>query len=142
MAPSEFTDFLEQNPQIKTVELASAGEALLNPDLPEILKSAHETGSKTSLGGGVNMNDASDEALEALVRYRTTRIRVSVDGVTEETYRKYRVGGSLHKVLANIKKINEFKEKHHPSCPSSSSSSSFSDTMSTNWKGSLFWAGC
>ena len=63
------------------------------------------------------MNDASDEALEALVKYKTTRIRVSVDGVTEETYRKYRVGGSLRKVLANIKKINEFKEKHQSEFP-------------------------
>ncbi len=117
MAYSEFTCFLEHNPQIEMVELASAGEALLNPDLPEILKSASERGVATSLGGGVNMNDASDEALEALVRYKTTRIRVSVDGVTEKTYRKYRVGGSLHKVLANIKKINEFKEKYQSEFP-------------------------
>lgn len=117
MAHSEFTRFLEHNPQIETVELASAGEALLNPDLPEILKSAYERRVTTSLGGGVNMNDASDEALEALVRYGTTRIRVSVDGVTEKSYRKYRVGGSLNKVLANIKKINEFKEKYQSELP-------------------------
>jgi len=117
MAHSEFTRFLDHNPQIEMVELASSGEALLNPDLPEIVKSAYERGVATSLGGGVNMNDASDEALEALVRYKTTRIRVSVDGVTEETYRRYRVGGSLHKVLANIKKINEFKESYQSEFP-------------------------
>lgn len=117
MLPFEFTNFIEQNRQIKIVELASAGEALLNPDLPEILRIAYERNVTTSLGGGVNMNDASDEALEALVRYRTARIRISVDGVTEETYRKYRVGGSLHKVLTNIKKINEWKKKYQSETP-------------------------
>jgi len=117
MIPSEFTNFIEQNRQIKMVEMASAGEALLNPDLPEILRIAYERKVTTNLGGGVNMNDASDEALEALVRYQTARIRISVDGVTEETYRKYRIGGSLGKVLANIKKINEFKVKHHSVLP-------------------------
>jgi MoaA/NifB/PqqE/SkfB family radical SAM enzyme len=117
MARYEFTNFIEQNRQIKIVELASAGEALLNPDLPEILKIAYERNVTTSLGGGVNMNDASDEALEALVRCQTARIRISVDGVTEETYRKYRVGGSLHKVLTNIKKINEWKKKYQSETP-------------------------
>ena len=117
MSHSEFTRFLDHNPTIEAVELAGAGEALLNPDLPEILKSAYERGVATSLGGGVNMNDASDEALEALVRYKTTRIRVAVDGVTEETYRKYRVGGNLRKVLANIEKINEFKQKYQFELP-------------------------
>jgi MoaA/NifB/PqqE/SkfB family radical SAM enzyme len=117
MGHSEFTNFIEQNHQIKTVELASAGEALLNPDLPEILRCAHDRGVITSLGGGVNMNNASDEALDALVKYGTSRIRISVDGVTEETYRKYRVGGSLRKVLANIKKINELKVKYQSEFP-------------------------
>jgi MoaA/NifB/PqqE/SkfB family radical SAM enzyme len=117
MACTEFTHFLENNPQIRMVELANFGEALLNPELPAILKCAHERGVTTSLAGGVNMNDATEESLEALVRYRTTRIRVSVDGVTEETYRRYRTGGSLHHVLANIQKINGFKSKYRSELP-------------------------
>lgn len=117
MLPSEFINFIEQNRQIKMIELASAGEALLNPDLPEILRCAHDRSVTTSLGGGVNMNDVSEEALEALVRYGTARIRISVDGVTEETYQKYRAGGSLYKVLANIKRINELKAKYQSKLP-------------------------
>ena len=117
MAISEFVNFIENNRQINKVELASAGEALLNPDLPEILRYANERGVTTSLAGGVNMNNASDEALEVLVRYQTARIRISVDGVTEETYQRYRVGGSLQTVLTNIKKINEFKKKYQSELP-------------------------
>jgi MoaA/NifB/PqqE/SkfB family radical SAM enzyme len=117
MPYTEFEHFLDHNPRISTVELASAGEALLNPDLPEILRCAHERGVTTSLAGGVNMNDVSDEALDALVRYGTSRIRISVDGATEETYRKYRVGGSLRKVMANIDKLNGLKKKYRSVLP-------------------------
>lgn len=117
MAISGFVNFIENNRQIDKVELASAGEALLNPDLPEILRYSKERSVTTSLAGGVNMNNASDEALEALVRYQIARIRVSVDGVTEETYQRYRMGGSLQKVLVNIKKINELKKKYQSELP-------------------------
>lgn len=63
------------------------------------------------------MNDASEEVLDALVRYRTRRVRVSIDGTTEETYRKYRVGGSLRRVLANISRLNELKRRHRTALP-------------------------
>ncbi len=111
MALEGFVCFLEENPQIREVELANAGEALLNPELPAMLKSAHQHGVSTNLGGGVNMNDASDEALEALVRCGTRRIRISIDGTCEETYRKYRIGGSLRRVLANVQRLNEIKRR-------------------------------
>ena len=42
---------------------------------------------------GVNLNHASGDALEALVAYQVVRLRVSIDGVTQETYQRYRVGG-------------------------------------------------
>ena len=117
MSLDNFINFIEHNRHIKKIELANAGEALLNPHLPEMLRYAYEQGVTISLGGGVNMNTASDELLEALVRYQTQRIRIAVDGVTEETYQKYRKGGNLHKVLSHIQKLNEFKKKYRSKRP-------------------------
>ncbi len=117
LAPADFVRFLDGNPRVREVELANAGEALLNPELPGLLKSAAERGVATSLGGGVNMNDVSDEALDALVRYGTRRMRISIDGTTEETYQRYRVGGSLRGVLANIRRLNEVKLKYRSDSP-------------------------
>ncbi len=117
LAQADFVRFLDENPLIRDVELANAGEALLNPELPGMLKSAAERGVSTSFGGGVNMNDVSDEALDALVRHGTRRMRISIDGTTEETYRKYRVGGSLRRVLDNIRRLNEVKQRRRSALP-------------------------
>lgn len=117
LAHAGFIRFLDENPQIRAVELANAGEALLNPELPGMLKSAAERGVSTSFGGGVNMNDVSDETLDALVRHGTRRMRISIDGTTEETYRRYRVEGSLRKVLDNIRRLNEVKLKYRSDLP-------------------------
>jgi len=63
------------------------------------------------------MNDASDEVLDALVRYGTRRIKIAIDGTTEETYQKYRIGGKLRRVLDNIKRLNEVKCRYRSDKP-------------------------
>jgi hypothetical protein len=108
----EFIRFIEHNPQIRVIELGNSGEVFLNPDLPGMLRVAAEKGVITRIAEGTNLNDATDEALAALVKYRVTILRVAMDGVTQETYAKYRVGGVLNKVLANVQRINDYKKKY------------------------------
>ncbi len=105
----DFKSFIEKNPQIRFVELGNFGEAFLNKNLPKILQYAYEKDVRTNIDEGANLNYASEDALEALVKYQTTRVRCAVDGVTQETYQKYRSGGDLNQVLKNIQKINELK---------------------------------
>jgi len=117
MRVEEFVRFMEQNPQIRVIELGNSGEVVLNPGLPELLRAAAERGVTTRIAEGVNLNYASDEALEALVKHRVVALRVAMDGVTQETYAKYRVGGVLKKVLANIRRINAIKKKYGSGLP-------------------------
>ncbi len=112
MAPRDFARFIEHNPQIRVIELGNSGEAFLNPDLPVLLRLAADKGLTTRIAEGTNLNDASVEALEALVTCRVMTLRVAMDGVTQETYARYRIGGMLSKVIVNVQKINEFKKKH------------------------------
>ena len=114
---ADFERLIRRNPQILAVELANFGEVFLNPDLPRILAFAHERGVATSIDEGANLNDASTEALEALVKYQVAQVRCAVDGVTRSSYRQYRAGGDLAKVLANIQEINRFKERYRSSRP-------------------------
>ncbi len=92
---SSFKRFIDSNPQIRSVELGNYGEVFLNKDLPKILQYAYQKDVKTCIDEGANLNNASNEALEALVKYQTTQVRCAVDGVTQETYQIYRAGGSL-----------------------------------------------
>ena len=117
LAPENFRALLERNPWIRRVELGNFGEVLLNRSLPELLRIAQKHGVITEIDEGLNLNDASEEALEALVTCGTARIRCAVDGVTQEVYEKYRVGGNLRKVLHNIQRLNALKQRHGSATP-------------------------
>lgn len=117
MGVERFARFIDLNPRIRVLELGNSGEVFLNPRLPELLRVAAERGVSIHIGEGANLNEASSEALEALVLYGVTVLRVAVDGVTQETYGKYRVGGELKNVLANVRRINDYKKRHRRDLP-------------------------
>lgn len=113
----DFQRLIDQNPQIRRVELGHFGEVFLNNDLPRILEYAYTRNVTTTIDQGANLNHASEEALEALVKYQTAVVRCAIDGITQTTYSQYRIGGDLKKVLLNIQKINRFKEQYQSSRP-------------------------
>ena len=113
----DFKRFIDDNPQVRSVELGNFGEVFLNRELPKILEYAYEKEVCTSIDEGANLNNASDEILEALIKYQTTRVRCAIDGVTQETYQIYRVGGNLKAVINNIQKINAFKQEYQSEKP-------------------------
>lgn len=117
LALKEFESFLDKNPQIRLIEIANSGEVFLHPELPAILKLAYSKKVTVRILEGVNLNDASEEALEALVKYRVSAVRVAIDGATQETYQKYRRGGELKKVINNVQLINTYKKKYNSELP-------------------------
>ena len=107
-----FKTLLDTTPTLREVGLSNWGEVLLNPQLVEILAYAHQKGVKINLTNGVNLNTASDDALEALVKYGVKEITVSIDGASQETYQQYRVRGHYDTVIANIRKLNAYKQRY------------------------------
>src|ERR1700680_4824166 len=67
---TDFRELLEQNPQVREIELSNYGEIFLNPELSEILRIAHECGVGLLAQNGVNLNVVRKGVLEDLVRYR------------------------------------------------------------------------
>ena len=53
----------------------------------------------------VNLNATNDEQIKGLLTSSLDALHVSIDGVTQEVYEKYRVGGNLETVLNNLKKL-------------------------------------
>jgi hypothetical protein len=113
----DFQRFVARNPQLRRLELGNSGEALLNKQLPEMLAYAHSRGVRTRLNQGVNLNAASDTLLETLVRSQTEVVRVSIDGITQGSYEKYRAGGDLSSVIGHIKAINRWKRHYRSEYP-------------------------
>ena len=69
------------------------------------------------MSAGVNFNHAREHVLEDLVKYQVRRITVSIDGASSETYQKYRVGGDFERVIANVRKLNEYKKAYKSEYP-------------------------
>ena len=117
LALDDFIRLLDHNPGLRRIELANAGESMLNKALPDILRVAHERNVITTFDQGLNLNHATDEALEALVRYQTEVVRVPIDGITQKTYEAYRRGGDLRKVLSHVQTINRYKARYGSAKP-------------------------
>lgn len=113
----DFKKFIDDNPNIKEIETSNYGEIFLNPELDKIIEYAFNKEIKLYARNGVNLNNITDENIKNLVRYNFKEITISIDGATNKTYKKYRKNGNFDKVIDNIKKINEVKEKKNSEFP-------------------------
>ncbi|OOZ40515.1 hypothetical protein BOW53_07315 [Solemya pervernicosa gill symbiont] len=114
---TDFQNLLEATPALNSVELSNYGEVFLNKELVSILECAAEHDVEINLVNGVNLNFATTEQLEALVKYRVAQITVALDGATQATYERYRSGGQIEKVLDHVRQINEFKQRYRSDLP-------------------------
>jgi MoaA/NifB/PqqE/SkfB family radical SAM enzyme len=112
-----FEALLDQNPNLAEVELSNYGEMFLNPRLPDLMRCAWERKVTLHANNGVNLNFASDAALEGLVRYRFSGMSCSIDGASPESYRQYRVKGDFERVIGHIRRINEYKRQYRSGFP-------------------------
>jgi MoaA/NifB/PqqE/SkfB family radical SAM enzyme len=113
----DFKKMVDSNPWIRSIELSNWGEIFLNRDLLKISAYAYEKKIVLNAANGVNLNTVKEEMLEGLVKYRFGFMTCSIDGASSETYKIYRKGGDFETVMANIRKINEFKVKYRSALP-------------------------
>jgi MoaA/NifB/PqqE/SkfB family radical SAM enzyme len=86
------------------------GEPLLNQDVFRMVKYI----SKFSrLNISTNGQLVDDEIAEKLILSGVTDIIVSIDGVTQDIYEKYRVGGDVRKAFKALDLLCRYKEKNN-----------------------------
>ncbi|MEK6406572.1 MAG: SPASM domain-containing protein [Acidobacteriota bacterium] len=112
-----FRKLVDDNPWVEEIELSNYGEMFLNPQLPQIMEYAHQRGLVLTCDNGANFNHVSEEAVEALVKFRFRSITCSIDGASLDTYGLYRVRGDFNRVVANIRRINSYKEQYQSQLP-------------------------
>jgi len=114
---SDFRKIVDDNPQLFWIELENIGEMFLNPELLQIMEYAYSKGIILSARSGVNLNTATEQVLEGLVKYRFRTIVCAIDGASPETYQVYRVGGNFNNVIKNIQIINRYKKQYKSAFP-------------------------
>lgn len=85
------------------------GEPLLNDDFYAACDYAVEKGLWTAIHS--NLNLTSQDLARRIVSSRLCNLVVSCDGVTQEVYEKYRVGGDVELVFRNMRAIAEEKRR-------------------------------
>jgi hypothetical protein len=114
---NEFRKLVDDNPWIEEIELSNYGEMFLNPQLSQIIEYAHQRGLTLTCDNGANFNHVGEETLEALVKFSFRSITCSIDGASSDTYGLYRVRGDFDRVVANIRRINSYKEQYQSQLP-------------------------
>ena len=86
------------------------GEPLLHRQTPELIRYAKGKDLKVILSSNLSVR-LSDEYVERLVGSGLDTLIVGADGVTDESYARYRVGGSLPLVRENMLRIRAAKAR-------------------------------
>ena len=100
----------------RAIKLNYINEPLIRNDLINFITYAKDKGIIDiyfSTNGILLNKDIS----EKLIKSGLTRIQVSVDAFTQETYNKVRPGGDLKKIVENVNQFLELKEKYNVTIP-------------------------
>lgn len=91
-------------PYLVNANLYDEGEPLLNNDIYRMITHLHNNNVGTCISSNLSFT-LSDAALTTLVNSGLEHLIVTVDGITQESYERYRKGGDLRLVISNISRI-------------------------------------
>jgi len=83
------------------IDFCNWGEPLLNPDIYRMVKYAKQYNIDTKIDS--NLNHLNGKGAEDMVLCGLDKLIVSLDGATQETYSRYRIGGDFDKVMGHLK---------------------------------------
>lgn len=91
------------------------GEPYLHPDFLPMVSLAKSKGIYTATS--TNAHYLSDDMARKTVESGLSRLIISIDGTTQETYEAYRVGGKLSKVIEGTQRIVHWKKQLRSATP-------------------------
>jgi len=110
MSLAEFKELIDMlGDYLYEVNLYDFGEPLLNEDIALMVEYAKKKNIFTCIGTNATLLD--DRISEAVVRSGLDHLSVSIDGLSRETYARYRVGGDFEEVINNLKRVVDWKNR-------------------------------
>ena len=91
------------------------GEPFLHPDLFKMIKYSDDNNIYTNISS--NGHFLTTENSVKIIKSGLKKIIISVDGTTQESYEKYRVGGKLNVVLKGVKNLVKAKKAFNSKYP-------------------------
>jgi radical SAM protein with 4Fe4S-binding SPASM domain len=116
MAWSIFTKTIDELSQsLFSVTLYFQGEPYLHPEFHAMVSYCHKKGLFTYTSSNAQL--ITSEVAKKTVESGLDKIVISVDGLTQEVYEKYRQGGSLQKVIEAIRYLAYWKKELKSATP-------------------------
>ncbi|MBN1568182.1 MAG: radical SAM protein [Acidobacteria bacterium] len=105
MDPALFKQALkEAGPRLITMSLWGWGESLLHPELAVFLSEARRYNAAVLLStNGQNLN--CDEVIKAIIEHPPTFLIVALDGLTNESNSRFRVGAKMEPALQGVEQL-------------------------------------
>jgi radical SAM protein with 4Fe4S-binding SPASM domain len=91
------------------------GEPFIHPSFLDLVKVASDARVYTATS--TNGHFLNESVAKKVVESGLDRLIISLDGTSQETYEKYRIGGSLSKVMEGTKNVVKWKKKLGSSKP-------------------------
>lgn len=102
----------EATGRCEAITLASRGEPLICPKIEEMLK--YTTGKFLALKMNTNAWFLDEAKSHAILQADLNTLVFSADAASEPAYSRFRVGGSLERVLKNVRRFREIRAKDYP----------------------------
>lgn len=105
----------ELGPTLSYITYYFQGEPLLHPEFTSMVNYASTKRIYTA--SSTNAHHLSESRCTDLIKSGLSKLIVSIDGTTQESYSKYRIGGQLEKVLEGTKTLVETRRRLHSNTP-------------------------
>jgi MoaA/NifB/PqqE/SkfB family radical SAM enzyme len=99
---------------VGAITLASRGEPTLHPKLIQMLEYLKDKFFEVKIN--TNATKLTDKLCHAFFQNNVSDIVLSIDTEKKELFEVLRKNASFEKVLDNVKKLYEIREKHYPNC--------------------------
>ena len=105
-----YCKILDQLPRLRTLRLLNWGEPLIHPQIDEIIAIAARRGITVHAHSHLSLKK-DDAFFERLIDAGLAALWVSLDGASEQTYARYRVGGDFGLALANLERLARIRRR-------------------------------
>jgi MoaA/NifB/PqqE/SkfB family radical SAM enzyme len=109
MSMGDFRHILEENRAACLLRIDGMGESTLHSQLPEMIRLAKSYRLSVTLSS--NFNTPACAKPEGFLDSGLDRLVVAIDGATQDTYARYRVGGELGLAVSNLRRLVEARRK-------------------------------
>jgi radical SAM protein with 4Fe4S-binding SPASM domain len=107
-----FKMVIQKFPTLKHICLFNWGEPFLNPSIFEMIRYAQKKTVRVNIHSNFSIKKDDDFFLNILKSNLDTLI-ISLDGASQQSYSKYRIGGDFNLVLSNIGKLTKIRDELH-----------------------------